>query len=432
MANNTKIELRSTNIYQVFLRQHTKEGTFISLIDDLKRIKSLGMDYLYLLPIHPIGVVHRKGEAGSPYSISDFRATNPEYGTIEEFEKLVKSAHAEGLKVMLDVVFNHTSHDAVLLKEHPEWYFRRNGKLAGKVGDWWDITDLDFRVPELWDYLIDTLVFWTEKGVDGFRCDVAPLIPMEFWVRARKEVRKVNPNVIFLSESVHLGFVKYIRDNGFPAASDSETYEAFDILYDYDIHDEYLDYVTGKGKLNTWLKAILKQESIYPVNYVKLRNLENHDQERVAYFIKDEERLLNMTGLLFFLKGATMIYAGQEYGVSKRVDLFEVDKVDLTPNNMHIRNLIHRMSHLKKDSLFQKGVFNIHFQELEAAVISYENEVSCTVGIFNVGVVKGEVEVPLEDGVYQNILYPNQVKVENKKIVLSDKPIVLFSMKNKI
>lgn len=432
MAHNTRLDLRSINIYQVFLRQHTKEGTFISLIDDLKRIKSLGMDYLYLLPIHPIGKRHRKGSIGSPYSISDYRATNPDFGSIEDFEKLIRSAHNEGLKVMIDVVFNHTAHDAVLLEEHPEWYYRKNGKLAGKVGDWWDITDLDFRVPELWDYLIETLVFWTNKGVDGFRCDVASLVPMEFWLKARKEVKKVNPNVIFLAESIHSGFVKHTRDLGFYAASDSETYEAFDILYDYDIHDEYIDYVTEKGSLNTWLKAILKQESIYPANYVKLRNLENHDQERIAHYIKDDTRLLNLTGLLFFLKGATMIYAGQEYAVSKKVDLFEIDKVNLTPNNMHIRNLIHRMGHLKKDSLFQKGVFKIHFQALEAAVITYENETSCTVGIFNVGNTVGEVEVPLDNGIYQNILYPNQVKIEDHKITLTDKPIVLFTMKKQI
>ena len=429
MAKDTNVSLRSLNIYQVFLRQHTEEGTFLSLIKDLPRIKTLGMDYVYLLPIHPIGVLQRKGSVGSPYSIKDYRGINKDYGTEEDFVKLIKSANEEGLKIMIDVVFNHTSHDAVLLEEHPEWYFRRDGKLAGKVGDWWDITDLDFSHRGLWDYLIETLVKWAKLGVDGFRCDVAPMVPQAFWLEAREAVKKVNPNVIWLSETMHGEFVKYIRDSGFDAMSDSETYEAFDICYDYDIHHDFLGYVEGRVPLNDWLKAILRQDYIFPKNYVKLRNLENHDQERIAHHVKDPLKLLNLTGTLFFLKGATMIYAGQEYGVTKRPDLFEVDKVDFSIKNTDIRNLIHRMSHLKKDSLFQTGVFNIHLQSIEAAVISFENKQSMTYGIFNLGQVSGEVEVTLPDGIYQNILYPNQVEVKHGKLKLTDKPMVLFGLK---
>ena len=175
-----------------------------------------------------------------------------------------------------------------------------------------------------------------------------------------------------------------------------------------------------------------RQEYTFPKNYVKLRNLENHDQERIAHFIQDPLKLLNMTATLFFLKGATMIYAGQEYGVTNRPDLFEVDKVDLSNKHLELRNLIHRMSHLKKDSLFQTGIFHIHLQDIEAAVISYENKSSMTFGIFNLGQVKGEVEVKLPDGTYQNILYPNQVVVKDGKLTLTDKPMVLFGLKHNI
>ncbi|NLN50082.1 MAG: alpha-amylase [Acholeplasmataceae bacterium] len=432
MAKDTNLKLRSQNIYQVFLRQHTKEGTFLSLIADLARIKSLGMDYLYLLPIHPIGEKNRKGSIGSPYSIKDFRATNPDYGTIEDFEKLVKEAHNHGLKVMIDIVFNHTSHDSVLIKEHPEWYKYKEGKLTTRVPEWWDIVDLDFSNKDLWEYLIETLEFWTTKGIDGFRCDVAPLIPMEFWLEARKRVQKINPNIVFLSESVHLSFVKLLRDSGYYAASDSETYKAFDILYDYDIHQEYLDYIEKKDSLNNWLESIIRQESLYPANYIKLRNLENHDQPRIASFITNPNKLLNMTALLGYLKGTMMIYAGQEYGVSNRPDLFELDQIDLTPNNMEIRDLIHRLGHLRKDQLFQTGVFNIHLQDVEVAVLSYENETSIAFGIFNVGNKKGEIKIPLPDGIYQNILYPNQVEVKDNRVKLSQKPIIIFSMKIKL
>jgi len=433
MAQDTKVTLRSLNFYQIFLRQHTKEGTFLSLIDDLPRIKTLGMDFIYLLPIHPIGVEHRKGSVGSPYSIKDFRTVNPDFGSIDDFKTLLAAAHKQSLKVMIDVVFNHTSFDSVLLEKHPEWFFKRDGKLAGKVGDWWDITDLDFNHPGLWDYLIETLVYWAQMGVDGFRCDVAPLIPMEFWVHARGAVKKVNKDIVWLSESVHGGFIKFIRDSGFDAASDSETYHAFDILYDYDIHESYIAYLTKEGSLNDWLKQVIAQEHVYPKNYVKLRNLENHDQERVAHYIKDSDRLLNMNGLLYFLKGATMIYAGQEYGVSKKPDLFEMDKINMkAPMILEIRNLIHRMAHLKKDSLFQNGLFNVHLQTAEAAVISYENASSITYGIFNVGNVKDTVKVDLKDGIYQNILYPNAIEVKDGLVELLDKPMVLFALKKNL
>lgn len=432
MAKNTNLNLRSINIYQVFLRQHTEEGTFLSLIDDLERIKHLGMDYIYLLPVHPIGEEKRKGSIGSPYSIKDYRSLNEDYGSFEDFEKLINEAHKRGLKVMMDVVFNHTSHDAVLLDTHPEWYYREGGKLKGKVGDWWDITDLDFSFPELWDYLIDTLLMYVRLGVDGFRCDVASMIPVDFWVHLRRAARNINPNVIFLAESIHIEHVKHTRDKGFYAASDSELYEAFDILYDYDIHHHFMNYLNKEGSLNDWLKAINAQESVYPENYVKLRNLENHDQPRIAELVNDEMKLLNITALQFFLKGATMIYAGQEYGVRKKPDLFEVDKIDLTPKHMDVRNLIHRMSHLKKDSLFQTGTFKIHLQDIEVAVLSYENETSITYGIFNLGKVSGEVSIELYDGVYQNILYPNQAKVTDHKVNVTEKPLVIFALKKNI
>lgn len=432
MAKDTHVGLRSINIYQVFLRQHTEAGTFLSLIKDLPRIKTLGMDYIYLLPIHPIGEVRRKGTIGSPYAIKDYRAVNPDLGTLDEFKTLIKQANDQGLKIMMDIVFNHTAHDANLLSLHEEWYYKKDNKLSGKVGDWWDITDLDFSHRGLWDYLIETLIEWTKIGVEGFRCDVAPMLPQAFWLEARQKVKDINPNVIFLAETMHGGFVKYLRDLGFDAMSDSETFEAFDICYDYDIHDEFLGYLEGKKPLNDWLNGIKRQEYLFPKNYVKLRNLENHDQERIAHHIKDPVKLLNMTATLFFLKGATMIYAGQEYGISKKPDLFELDKIDFSTKNIEIRNLIHRMSHLKKDSLFQNGKFEVHLQEKETVVISYENKHSITYGIFNLGKEDGMIAVNLPEGTYQNILYPNQVTVKDGKLELSEKPMVLFGLKQNI
>lgn len=427
MAKNTNVSLRGLNIYQVFLRQHPNP-TFSGLIKDLDRIKSLGMDIIYLCPFHPIGEIHRKGSVGSPYSIKDYKAIDPIHGTLDDFKEFINETHKMGLKVMMDIVFHHASHDNIKRNTHQEWFYKKEGIITTKVPDWSDVIDFDFQQPLVWDYLIDVLLFYTKLGVDGFRCDVASLVPVDFWIQARKEVKKINPNAIFLAESIHLGFVKHLRDQGFEAHSDSELYEAFDILYDYDIHHQMLNYLEHKD-LNGWLEAILRQESVYPKNYVKLRNLENHDQLRIAHYISDTNKLLNITALNFFLKGTTMIYMGQEYKETKTPSLFEIDPIDLTPRNMEIRNLIHRMSHLKKDSLFSNGAFKIYLQEKEVAVISYENNTSITYGIFNLGLENGTVEVNLKDGVYQNILYPNQVKIHQKTLTLSEKPMILFSIK---
>ncbi|MDX9691813.1 MAG: alpha-amylase family glycosyl hydrolase, partial [Acholeplasmataceae bacterium] len=169
MAKHTDINLRSYTFYQVFPRQYSIEGTFNKVLEDLNRIKSMGVDMLYFLPIHPIGKKARKGEEGSPYSIIDYYKISSDLGSLKDFQRLIESAHEKDMKVMIDIVFNHTSRDSILVKEHPEWFYKNEaGEFANRIGDWSDITDLDFRNREVWDYLIDVLVYWA-KIVDGFR-----------------------------------------------------------------------------------------------------------------------------------------------------------------------------------------------------------------------------------------------------------------------
>ena len=184
MSINTKKDLRNLFIYQVYSRNHNESGTFKEFINDLDRIKKMGVDIIYLLPIHKIGQKQKKGDLGCPYSIQDFRSINPEYGTIEDFKQLIKEIHNRDMKLMIDVVYNHTSYDSVLLEKHPEYFYKNEkGEFANRVGDWWDITDLDYSVdPGLSEELISTLVYWTKLGVDGFRWDVTSLP----WAPTRK------------------------------------------------------------------------------------------------------------------------------------------------------------------------------------------------------------------------------------------------------
>jgi glycosidase len=169
-----KRELLNSTIYSIFVRNYSEDGTFARVQDDLGRIKSLGAEIIWLMPIHPIGTVARKGALGSPYAISDYRGINPDYGTLEDFRRLVQRAHELGLKVMIDVVYNHTSPDSLLFAQHPDWFYRNaDGSPGNRIGDWSDIIDLDFSNSDLREYLIESLKYWLEQGVDGFRCDVA-------------------------------------------------------------------------------------------------------------------------------------------------------------------------------------------------------------------------------------------------------------------
>ncbi|MCK5762182.1 MAG: alpha-amylase, partial [Candidatus Izimaplasma sp.] len=353
MSVKTKKDLRNLFIYQVYNRNHNLTGTFNEFVLDLDRIKDLGVDVVYLLPIHKIGQKRKKGELGCPYSIQDYYSINPEYGTITDFENLISEIHKRGMKLMIDIVYNHTSHDSVLLKNHPKYFYRdETGELANKVGDWWDITDLDYTKDiTLWGYLIDALLYWVQLGVDGFRWDVASLLPAGFLEEAEERVHDVNPSIIFLSESVHGGFVRYLRGLGHTALSESEIYQMFDMAYDYDTHPYFETYLQGKGTLKRYLEELQRQEEIYPDNYVKMRNLENHDFGRFAPMVKnDYKKIVNWTSLMFFSKGSTMMYAGQEYCDNNLPSLFDIDKVNW--DGKDITNIVRKLSNITKDKIF--------------------------------------------------------------------------------
>lgn len=327
MAVDTSKTLRQQVMYSVFVRNHTKSGTFYELEKDLDRIKGLGVDIVWLLPIHPIGMVNRKGSKGSPYAIRDYRAVNPEYGSMEDFCHLVDEIHKRDMKCIIDVVYNHTSPDSVLAQEHPEWFYRKpDGSFGNKVGEWPDVIDLDYTNRDLWDYQIETLKQWSAI-VDGFRCDVAPLVPLGFWLKARQEVAQVRSDCIWLSESVEPVFTLDNRARGMVSLSDSEIFQAFDISYEYDIYSWFTGYLLGKNTLAQYAQKINEQEYIYPDNYVKLRFLENHDNPRAHFLISDERALRSWLAFIYFQKGMTLLYAGQEHGIPYLPGLFEKDTI---------------------------------------------------------------------------------------------------------
>ena len=335
-------------IYQIYLRNFTKEGTFRAAIPQLAHIASMGFTWVYLTPIHPIGKEARKGSLGSPYAIYDYRAINPELGTLVDFEAFVEAAHANELKVMIDVVYNHTSPDSVLAREHPEWFLKGpDGKPARKCEDWSDVVDFDYSAsPHLWVELISTLAMWRDRGVDGFRCDVASLVPAEFWKQARTRVNQYDPGVrkelrplVWLAESVHPAFLRRMRSEGYGAWSEPELHAAaFDLTYDYDGW-ERLEVKKFKKRGQTpifkFFEYLYAQETLYPKGAKKLRFLENHDQERAASRFGRGDMLKAWTVLYQFLPGVALTYMGQELALEHRPSLFERDPIEPSGGDPH-------------------------------------------------------------------------------------------------
>ena len=429
MSIKTNTDLRKLFIYQVYIRNHTKEGTFKAFIKDLDRIKTLGVDVVYLLQIHPIGQKNKKGDLGCPYSISDYGNVNPEYGTLDDFKELINNVHEKGMKLMIDVVYNHTSYDSVLLEEHPEFFYKKDGAFANRVGEWWDVTDLDYtKSHQLWEILIDYLVYWTKLGVDGFRWDVASLLPLDFLKEARKKVMDINPESIFLSESVHGEFLREFRNEGFEGLSESEVYQVFDMAYDYDTHPTFLGYLKGENNLQTYVDEVLKQESVYPKNYVKMRNLENHDFGRFAKLVdSDVSKIDNWTAFVFFNKGCTMIYAGQEKSDTNLPSLFDIDKVNW--DGYDISKLISKMAKIVKTDITVNGVYGLKVINDSVIVGTYKLKDETLYGIFNMNHFQGELDVDLEKGSYQNLLDDTEIIVKDSKLKLTKSPLLFWVKK---
>ena len=423
MAENTEKTWRNQVIYSIFVRNHTQEGTFEGVRRDLPRIRELGADVIWLLPVHPIGEKARKGVLGSPYAIRDYRGVNPEYGTLDDFRRLVDEAHRLGMKCIIDVVYNHTSPDSVLAEEHPEWFYHKeDGAFGNRVGDWSDIIDLDYKNRGLWAYQIETLKYWASM-VDGFRCDVAPLVPLGFWREARAAVESVRPGCLWLAETVDPGFIAQLRAEGFGCLSDCQTYEAFDICYDYDIYHVFRDYLDGTVPLARYAEAVNRQEVTYPANYSKLRFLENHDQARAAFLVPDGPSLLNWTAFSFFQKGTGFIYAGQEAGCAHLPNLFYKDPVDWTGPDRSEQ--FRRLCALKKHPLMADSAYTVQALPGDVLYAVHRKGNRRLAGVFSVRGAKALVRVDVPDGWYENLFDGGRVEVKDGRVSCRGVPIII-------
>lgn len=305
-------------IYEVNIRQYSQEGTFKALENDLPRLKELGVGILWLMPIHPIGEVNRKGTLGSYYSVKDYYDVNPEFGTKEDFRNLVHTAQDMGFYVILDWVANHTAWDNPIAMSNPE-FFEKNeaGEFIPPRGtDWDDVIQLDYTNEATWDYMIDALKYWvTEFNIDGYRCDVADMVPTPFWNRARAELDEIKP-VFMLAE----------------AENPEHHYHAFDMSYSWRMHHLFNKIAQGEEAPSKIFEYILEDRNQYPEGAFRMNFTSNHDENswNGTVFERMGDAAEVFAVLSGTMEGMPLIYNGQEAGMSKRLEFFEKDPIDWT------------------------------------------------------------------------------------------------------
>jgi glycosidase len=322
-------------IYEVNIRQYSEEGTFKAFEEHLPRLQEMGIGILWFMPIHPIGVVNRKGNLGSYYSVKDYLAVNPEFGTINEFKELVKKAHSMGMYVILDWVANHTAWDNNLTLEYPEWFTKDNeGNFVPPVDDWSDVIDLNYDNRELWNYMIDALKFWIEEcDIDGYRCDVAEMVPLDFWVEARKELEKIKP-VFMLAE----------------AENPQLHHEAFDMTYTWTLFNLMHSIAQGRDLADELNNFFDKEKRLYPSSAFRMRFTTNHDENSWKGTVDElfGDAAESFAVFTFIVPGMPLIYSGQEAGLNKRLKFFEKDPIVWIDHKYS--ELYKKLVHLKLNS----------------------------------------------------------------------------------
>lgn len=302
-------------MYQINLRQFTAEGTLAAAELELPRLRQLGVDILWLMPIHPIGEKNRKGGLGSPYAVKDYLDVNPEFGDKADFKRFMDAAHRQGFKVILDWVANHTAWDNALVESHPDWYAKdwKGDFHPTPWWDWSDIIDLDYSQPELRKYMTNALKYWVKEfDVDGYRCDVAGLVPTDFWNTARKELDKIKP-VFMLAEWESKDLHEY----------------AFDMTYAWSWWEALANVCTLKADTGALYGYYAWNEKHWPREAMRMIHTTNHDKNswEGTEFERFGAGVKTAIVFSFLSEGMPLIYNGQEAGNEKRLEFFEKDPI---------------------------------------------------------------------------------------------------------
>lgn len=306
---------KNLSIYEANIRQYTPEGTFNAFAEHLPRLKELGTDIIWLMPIHPIGEKNRKGTLGSYYAVKDYLAVNPEFGTEEDFQNLVNKIHELGMYVIIDWVANHSAWDNDLINTHPEWYTKNEqGEIISPVDDWTDVADFNYEIPEMQAYMTDALKYWVKNfNIDGYRCDVAGMVPTEFWNNVRTELDKIKP-VFMLAE-----------------ANKPELHDkAFDMTYAWDMHFIWNEVAQGKKTVDDIAKKLEEEKVKFKPSDYRMYFISNHDENTWKGTVSERMGDAAKTFAVFSatIPGMPLIYSGQETCLDKRLEFFEKDVID--------------------------------------------------------------------------------------------------------
>ena len=355
----------NATIYEVNIRNYTPEGTFRAFEAHLPRLAQMGVVLLWLMPVHPIGELGRKGSLGSPYAVRDYFGVNPEFGTLADLRQLVQAAHQLGMRVLLDWVANHTSRDNALVAKHPDWYKRdAAGQLLPPVPDWTDVVALDYNNREMRAYMTEALCYWLrETDVDGYRCDVAGLVPTDFWDEVRPALEAVKP-VFMLAEWDELypsGGLSWEEFDG-----DTHLLEkAFDMSFGLRLHYLLDGIAEGKAALADIDEYLAAEREKYPPTMYLMHFTSNHDVN--SWDGTEYERLgplvLPFAVLTALLPGMPMLYSGQEAGLHRRLAFFDHDPIDW--QDYPLQDFYTRLLQLKKrHPALRNGDATSNFQRL--------------------------------------------------------------------
>jgi len=356
--------IQNATIYEVNVRQYTPEGTLAAFEARLPKLKELGVDVLWFMPIQPIGKVNRKAVGdtfvqdlpnpdydkywGSPYSIADYTAVNPRYGNVEDFKRIVAKCHEMDMKVILDWVGNHTAWDNPWVTEHPEWYTHDStGKITDPIGDdgkswgWTDVADLNYDNKEMRAEMIRSMQFWIDEcDLDGFRCDVAMEVPTDFWNEATSALQQVKPLFMLAESETHK-----------PDQFDS----AFDAYYGWEMHHVFNKLYSGEVTPEEVIRVMRNKDSINGTDVFPMNMITNHDENSWNGTIDERlgESWKAMAVLSYVLRGMPLIYSGQEAGLKHRLSFFGKDSINWdAPEASDYFGFYQKLNEIKEESAF--------------------------------------------------------------------------------
>jgi glycosidase len=420
-------------IYEVNIRQYSPEGTFNAFTKDIPQLKELGVKIIWVMPIFPISETKRKATGGdeskfasempaaeqhkylgSYYAVSDFKKVNPEFGTIEDFRNLVKTAHKNGIYVILDWVPNHTGWDHVWIKQHPEYYTKNEkGEIidpinpeTGKSWGWTDVADLNYDNQELRKEMTADMLHWIKnENIDGFRCDVASNVPLDFWQQTIPQLRK-EKNIFMLAEAWE---PELLKDG------------LFDMAYGWEAHHTMNKIAQGKETVKNWDKFMTENESKYSLDDILMNFVDNHDENSwngttKRRLGKAEEA---MTALSYVMPGMPLIYSGNEYGLDYSLKFFEKDSIPKTKGKEW--ELRAKLGKFKNENIALNGGKNkakyIRIKTNNENVLAFEREKNGKKIIYlaNLSTKPVDVSVPL-NGTYQDYMTGEKMELNEKQI----------------